>query len=218
MYMAFEDAELYDLDDDADRLRQRLLERMPGLCDGRRSDYRRDEGRLWRVDPGSLKSQNQRMETFFYFADREAIEQELVKVMWLDPHGNCLRITKMAPSALTGMRCMFDDGYTMEEAVLDRGIDEPDDDDGDDDDDDDGDSDDEEGSPKQKGKRKADSDPSEKSGKKRSGINKKSADYKAGYEAGYDAGLKYGVQAKQDTQYDAGYNDGKQGLRSRTGH
>lgn len=181
------------LDDDTDRLRQALLERMPGLCDSSRSDYHRNDAsrRARRLgNPDSLENQSHRMANVVYFADREAIEREFVKAMWLDEHGNCLRITNMVPSSLTGIRCMFLDGYTMEEAVLSSRIYDPDDDDVD----------------------------NGKSSKEHSGINKKSADYRAGHEAGYDAGLKDGVQAMQDTQYDVGYHDGKQGLRSRTGH
>lgn len=98
------------------------------------------------------------METFFYFADREAIEWEFVKVTWLDVHGNCLCITKMAPNVLTGMRSMFCDGYTMEEAVLDHGIHDPDNNDGDDDD--------KKRDLPNKGKREADPDHSNKSRKR----------------------------------------------------
>ena len=189
-----DDEEMYGLDDDADRLRQRLLERMPGLCDHRRanyywSNYQWDGSQMLGIDPDSLKSQSANMETVFCFADRDAIEHGFAKLMWLDAHGDCLRVTKMAPDALTGIRSMFSDGYTMEEAVLAHGLRDPDSDS--DNDNDEGDEDDEDGSPQ---KRKREANPTR---PKQSRINKKSADYKAGYEAGheagYDAGLKDGV-------------------------
>lgn len=190
--MILDDSKLYDLDDNPDLLRQKLLERMPGFCDKNRSNYRANQGRGQRLDPHDLESKSNRMDAYFCFADREAIEHDFVKVMWLDAHGECLLINKIAPGEFELMTTMFGEGFSMEEAVNSYGLHESDmnsSEDGEDDDDEGVESDEGEESTKQKRKRKSGTSAAVESSRKRGRVNKTTPEYKAGYKAGYDAGI-----------------------------
>ena len=107
------DANQYSFEDDVKKLRQRLLERMPGLCDRRRSHYREMDARAVKNDPDSMDSKDMGMATYVLVADREAIEGEFVKAMWLDDHGKILMITKMTPAEIENMATMFGEGLVL---------------------------------------------------------------------------------------------------------
>ncbi|KAG9255764.1 uncharacterized protein F5Z01DRAFT_699543 [Emericellopsis atlantica] len=115
-----DDQDLYDLGEDPDRLRNKLLERMPGLCDKTGSNYRAGEGRCTRHWPKSksLEAKCDRMDFYFLFVDREATERDFVNVMWLDSYGECLFINQIAVGKLESMTVMFGERFSMEEAIL----------------------------------------------------------------------------------------------------
>lgn len=123
--MMMDDPSRYNFDDDVEKLRQQLLERMPGLCDRRRLHYRETDARAVRDDPERMESKDMRMATYVLFADREAIEGEFVKAMWLDDHGKILMITKMAPAEIESMATMFGEGFSMSEALETYGLNDP---------------------------------------------------------------------------------------------
>lgn len=212
-----DDRALYDLNDDPDLLRLKLLERMPGFCDNDRSNYRANQGRGLKLDPHDLESKSDRMVAYVCFADREAIEQEFVKIMWLDAFGECLLISKITADELEPMTTMFGEGFSMEEAVLSYGLNNSDtnsseDDYGDDHDDNDGDGGDEGEEPtKQKRRHESGISAAVESSRKRGRVNKTTPEYKAGVKAGYDAAIRDVVEVVNDREYDLGYLDGKRG-------
>ncbi|KAG9256219.1 uncharacterized protein F5Z01DRAFT_649484 [Emericellopsis atlantica] len=218
MMRILDDKELYDLDDDPERLRLKLLERMPGYCDKDRSDYQANQGRSQRQNLQDLESLGDRMSSYFCFVDREAIEQDLYKIMWLDSYENCLLITKITPDELEDMTVMFGEGFSMEEAVESYGLHDSDNEGGESAADSDSEGGDEgkeehEGSGPAEPKRKCMSavDAAVEASRKRGRINKTSPEYKAGYKAGCDAGAASMIAAAQDIAYDTGYADGKNG-------
>jgi hypothetical protein len=101
----FDDAHLYDFGERWDR----VLERMPSLCDRwidvEEPDWDDDSG----LDPADLKFElrgaARRAVVMVYLLDRQALVEKLITVMWLDSHGEFVwwyRVDADGLQSLTG--------------------------------------------------------------------------------------------------------------------
>ncbi|XWW93909.1 hypothetical protein V2A60_001848 [Cordyceps javanica] len=126
--MVLSDADVYNINDDSEALRERITERLPGLFDHDSALSSAQPGRQGASsEPESLSTLSDRMETLLYIADEESVLENLVKVFWFDRCGQILLLSKIEPRELEGMTAMFSDGYTMAEAVEEKCFDGKDD-------------------------------------------------------------------------------------------
>ncbi|KAI8657146.1 hypothetical protein NCS57_01092200 [Fusarium keratoplasticum] len=127
-YFLLEDAALYDAgpDYDRDHILRTIVTRLPSLGDfypyphkierkGRAlEELKGEEGE---VSNYRLVAASCRAEALLFVLDAEAIRENLVKLMWLNAHGNRIWNNKIDLSAMEGMRATFSDGYTLLEAT-----------------------------------------------------------------------------------------------------
>jgi hypothetical protein len=103
----FDDAGLYDYGEKWDK----VLERMPSLCD-RWIDVEKpewnDDSRPEPADPKfELYEAARREVVVVYLLDRQALMEELITVMWLDSHGECVWWCRMGADDLQGLTGLF---------------------------------------------------------------------------------------------------------------
>lgn len=123
--MVLSDEDVYNINGDIKALRERIIERLPGLFDhnsalsgGRRG------GSTGSAEFENLAALSDRMETLIYVVDKESVLHSFVNVLWFDGSGQLLLVSKLEPEELVGMTAMFSDGYSMAEAVEEKCLDE----------------------------------------------------------------------------------------------
>ena len=104
----------------------KILSKIPSLCDfisgSVSEDYDVwDEHEAGEREMSELERISCRFYTVVYVVDEEAIKEHLVKIMWLDSHGNCLWDNKMKPDGLTGMHGALSGGGSLYEMVEEGG-------------------------------------------------------------------------------------------------
>ncbi|KPM43206.1 hypothetical protein AK830_g3332 [Neonectria ditissima] len=117
-----EDASLYDAgpDYDRDRILDMIMTRMPSLSEGYPTPevIREKERQLTgEEDLSKLNIASISAEVLIYVLDAEAIQENLVKLMWIDCYGKSRWNNKMRPEMMEPMRGMFLGGFSLEEAV-----------------------------------------------------------------------------------------------------
>jgi hypothetical protein len=110
----------------------KILTRIPRLCDfvtGSVSEDYNDweEYKAGDCEMSGLERISRHVHTVVYVVDEDAIKERLVKIMWLDSHGNCVWDNKMKPEGLTALRGGLTGGGSLCEIVADSGgdIDSP---------------------------------------------------------------------------------------------
>lgn len=116
-FMVLNDPDIYTAADDAESIRKMLTERLPGMFD---HPAMKDNEATVDAAPQDLASLSSRMVMYVFVADKEAIENKHVKIMWFDVHGQCLLVSTMDPDDAQGLRGLFSVGTTMEEIVLEK--------------------------------------------------------------------------------------------------
>lgn len=100
-----DDSSLYNFGSDWDK----ILTRIPSLCDFVTGSVSEDYDHWEEYEEGEsnmseFERLSGRVHTVVYVVDEDAIKEGLVKIMWLDSHGNCLWDNKMKPNGLTTLR------------------------------------------------------------------------------------------------------------------
>ncbi|KAM0433896.1 hypothetical protein ACHAPT_003839 [Fusarium lateritium] len=127
-YYLLEDAALYDAGPDygRDRILRTVMTRLPTLSDflwspqdieWREKELKEIEEEEESISNAKLLRASLDAEALLYILDAEAIQENLVKLMWLDTHGNSVWNNKIEPDTMDGMRAMFSRGYTLFEAT-----------------------------------------------------------------------------------------------------
>jgi hypothetical protein len=100
----------------------KILTRIPGLSDSVTGsvseDY--DDWEEYEAGDGEMSQLERiscRVHAVVYVIDEDAIKEGLVKVMWLDSHGNCVWDNKMKPEGLTSLRGGLLGGGSLYEVV-----------------------------------------------------------------------------------------------------
>jgi hypothetical protein len=106
---------------------KRVLIRLPEFCDycagSVSEDY--DEWEEFvegNSEMGELEKISRRISSVVYVVDEEAIRERLVKVMWLDYHGNCVWDNKSKPEDLESLRAGLIGGGSLYEMVEESGL------------------------------------------------------------------------------------------------
>jgi hypothetical protein len=104
-----------------------ILNRIPGMCDSIQSniegDYEDYEDLIAQSDApprdGILEVEraSDHVVTLLYVINREAIKEQLVKIMWLDAHGNVVWRNRITPCSIRLFRGGLMGGHTLMDAV-----------------------------------------------------------------------------------------------------
>jgi hypothetical protein len=64
-----------------------------------------------------LYEAQKRMATLLYLIDEEALRQKVIKLLWLDRHGNCIWNNTIRPENIDALKGPIMQGYTLAEIV-----------------------------------------------------------------------------------------------------
>lgn len=128
--MVLDDVGRYDaavVGADVDGLVAALMEKIPGFCDGLQGSVVEDYedwggGGGEEEEETALESASRRAAGLVYLVDEEAVEDYVVKLLWLDVHGRCVWRNKVLPGELMGLSGAFKGGYSLSEAVESHGL------------------------------------------------------------------------------------------------
>jgi hypothetical protein len=103
---------------------QNILTRIPGLCDvvqgSVEEDYEFEDEEYQHEgeeEDEALGLASFKSRVLIYVLDEEALRQKLVKMMWLDIHGNCVWRSKIKPDEVRDFGGGLKDGQTLADSI-----------------------------------------------------------------------------------------------------